>query len=144
ERAMEALLAALKDKRDEVRAWAAEALGKEKGDEVVKALCAALKDKYGVTRRRAAQSLLDIGDTSASAALAERIADDVWEQLPKRGSITPWHEAPDARADLGSKERALKALQKLAPDKVAAALEKAKKSKSEDVRKWAEAKLKKS
>jgi HEAT repeat protein len=137
-----ALLTALKAPTDAMRAWAAEELGKHKDRAAVKGLCVALKDTNGRVRRCAAIALGEIGDKESAPALVERIADEVWVPTPKRSfTYSSYHDAYDDFRDLGSKENALKALQKLAPDRVAEALKLAAKAKNEAVRQWAEKEL---
>jgi tetratricopeptide (TPR) repeat protein len=143
-----ALLRATASKKVEVRAWALGELVKEKGAadnaEIIKALEAGLRDadstvemvlKKAHIRVVAADGLRTLKATGSAGALAERVADDVWYQ-------SGYSNVPND-PEGGGKAAALRALQELAPDRVAGALESAAKSKTEAVRKWAGAELKK-
>jgi len=97
---------------------------KKEIDEVTKALIEDLKDKDENVRKSAAVSLQKRKDKAAVPALIERVADDVSYQYGN-----------------GSKDAALAALKALAPDRMADALLKARKSKNTQVRKWATTEL---
>jgi HEAT repeat protein len=136
-----ALAQALKAKTPEVRRWAAEGLGSQKGEAAVAALAAALTDSDGRVRRRAADALARIGDKSdvAVEALVKRVGDNTWDPRPKERVEYPEDDPPayDDVKDWGSKHHALQALRKLAPDRAEEALTLALRAKDPGVRKWA-------
>jgi HEAT repeat protein len=140
-RAGPALLTAAKSENVHQRAWAAKQLGRLKvaDKDAVNALINYLKDAEGLVRRSAAEALGEIGDKSAVDPLIERIADDVWVPRPGGSFTYHWyHDAYDGIKDVGSKDRAVDALKKLAPEQVKDALKKAAESKKKEVRDWAE------
>ena len=101
----------------------------------MQALVDDLKDKSGRVRREAADALAKLGEKAKPTvpALAARVADDV---IDSTNSFTR-----NGDPDGGCKAAALEALQKVAPDRVEAALLKARKSKNEEIRAWATKKL---
>jgi serine/threonine protein kinase/HEAT repeat protein len=129
----------LGDKEPGVRATAATALKKYKEAGVVEALGRALEDKEGIVRREAANSLAELGDPAAVPGLARRVADDAWLASP--GFVTAYfggvRPAYDDDPEWGSKPAALRALKRLAPDRVPEALLQALKSSNANVRVWA-------
>jgi HEAT repeat protein len=141
EKVRDALLLALKSKSYQVRRWAARELaGQKKSAAIVAALVEGLRDADGSLRRAAADSLGKLGAKEAVPALIERVADDVWVQHP--GIVTFGDSTPyDGNKKTGSKDRALQALSKLAPEKVRDALLLALKSKKPAVKAWALAEL---
>jgi hypothetical protein len=143
-----ALLRAAASKTAEERAWALAELVKEKGAaedaEIIKVLEAGLRDRDSTVkmvlhgrhiRVLAAEALRTLKAKGSAGALAERVADDVWY-------VSGFSNVPDD-PEAGGKAAALRALWELAPDRVAEALEKAAKSKTDAVRQWADAELNK-
>src|SRR5262249_31946025 len=96
----------------------------------VKALVKQLKDEDAGVRHAAAEALAKRGVKAREVidALIERVADDVWTT----GAVQQ-----DNATGNTSKDAALKALKKLAPDKVEDALAKALESKNPRVKAWA-------
>jgi tetratricopeptide (TPR) repeat protein len=146
--ATKALLRAAAAKKVEVRGWALSELVKEPraaaSAEIVKALEAGLRERdctVRMVRKKAhpsvvaADGLRTLKAKGSAGALAERVADDVWY-------VSGYSNVP-SDPEGGGKAAALRALVELAPDQVKPALEKAAKSKTEAVRRWAEAELKK-
>ncbi|MGH2485076.1 MAG: HEAT repeat domain-containing protein, partial [Ktedonobacterales bacterium] len=76
ERALPALLAALRDPHANVRAWSALALGRMGGDAALDALRRALDDSNAQVRAQAADALGLLADSSAFAALARALSAD--------------------------------------------------------------------
>jgi HEAT repeat protein len=143
EAAVPAALGALKDAKADVRLTAVQVLDKYQGEAIVQELAKALKDGDSQVRRAAADSLGQRGEKAKAAvpALIERVADNVWAAS---GVVILSHDkaAYDDRKDRqGSKEAALQALTKLAPEKVEEALAKALDAKNARVRAWATKKL---
>ncbi|MGE3807787.1 MAG: protein kinase [Gemmataceae bacterium] len=89
-----------------------------------------LRSKDQKVRKQAAEAMGKLGDKSAAPALAERVADDVWYEKHFQ-SISDTSD-PEG----GGKGAALAALQKLAPERVTAALTGGLKSKTRQVRDW--------
>jgi serine/threonine protein kinase len=143
-----ALVHATEAKSLRVRTWAAAKLGtlsKANPESAVKdgmtrrvaTLVRQLKDKDAIMRHTAAASLGNLDDEALPAvpALVDRIKDDVWTV----GGITQ-----DNATGNTSKDAALAALMKLAPDQVDEALIAASKSTNPKVKAWAAYQLKKS
>ena len=112
------------------KAAALDALKQLAPDKVSEALVPALKSKVPALRRWAASQLETFGDETAVPALMERVGDDVWY-------ISGYTNVPDDPIG-GGKAAALVALKKLAPDKITEALAVAMRSKTAEVRAWAE------
>jgi HEAT repeat protein len=105
-----------------------------------KALLPGLKSEDAGVRREAARALGKLGDKAAVDALVERIADDFWgrtkghaRELPNE---TPYEDVATG-PNQGSKYAALDALQKLAPERMTEALQRALKSRQPRVVEWA-------
>jgi tetratricopeptide (TPR) repeat protein len=96
---------------------------------LVDRLTRALQDRSPPVRGPAAEALGKLGATSATAALEQRVADDVWY-------VSGYSNVPDDPKG-GGKGAALKALAELAPSHVVRALVQAAKSKNLYVRVWA-------
>jgi hypothetical protein len=102
----------------------------------LRALAEQLKDESAEARGEAAEALGRLGDKARAAvpALMDRIADDVWGD-PK----TAVHR--DNSSTHSSKDNALEALHRIAPEKVEEALVRATKSENPRVRSWASSRL---
>jgi HEAT repeat protein len=151
EKVAAALFGACQSKNILVKIWASQELTKLSSEadkqpaaaklqsedlaKLIQQLCSDLKendekDQRGSIRRTAAECLGELGANAKDAvpALIERVADDVGH----RNSFTY-----NGDTDGCCKAAALAALKKLAPDKAAEALLKARKSKNDLVRAWA-------
>ncbi len=141
ERVDGALARATRSKSPAAREWAAKAIGGylatadgwHEPPASLKAVTVLLKDEYADVRGAAADALYALGPKAkyAASALAERVADDVWGSALSR----------DGSSGNTSKDVAVKALQKIAPDLVEGAVARALKSKSASVREWATKKV---
>jgi HEAT repeat protein len=136
----EALRKALRARSPLVRGWAARELAAHRHPSVAHDLAGALADESGYVRRSAAESLGKLTPKETDdvvPALVKRVADDVWV-APYFGSDDgAWAGRTLQDPEAGGKAAALRALEKLAPDRVDAALSDAQRSKSPDVRAWA-------
>jgi hypothetical protein len=75
-KAIDAIITALKDKNREIRKEAASVLGRLRGKRVVEALCSALKDEDKEVRKTAVLSLLEIGSMKAVDPLINILKDE--------------------------------------------------------------------
>jgi len=121
-RAIESLIAVLKDKEQKVRKAATEALGKI-GEPAVESLIAALKDKEQKVRKAATEALGKIGEPAVESLIAalkdkeQKVRKAATEALGKIGepAIEPLCTALDD-PDLTMRTAAVGALQKLEAD----------------------------
>ncbi len=91
-----------------------------------------LRDESEDVREHAADALGDIGDAGVVPVLIGRVADDRSDYKPFGNAMWGYVGTDDK-----PKSAALRALQKLAPDRTLEALQKALKSKTDNVRTWA-------
>lgn len=131
-----ALIEGLRDDDVEARVKAANELASRNGPQVIAALGEALVDRDGRVRRAAADSLATIGDPAVIPLLIKRVGDNLW-QPPPDGSFAYTDEPYDGFRGMGSKDHALAALERVAPERVREALLAAKKSQDVRVRTWA-------
>ncbi len=80
-RAVEPLLAALKDKNKGVKWEAVVALGEIKDTRAVEPLIAELKDENGLVQIEAVRALWNIGDARAIGPLEELAQNDLYEEV---------------------------------------------------------------
>ncbi|HHT9109043.1 MAG TPA: HEAT repeat domain-containing protein, partial [Candidatus Wunengus sp. YC64] len=107
-RAVEPLIAALKDEYQYVRKWTAYALGEIKDARAVEPLIAALKDEYQYVREGAAEALGKIKDARAVepliAALKDEHSDVNWSAAEALGKINDAHAVEPLIAALKDKD----------------------------------------
>ncbi|MGD2105530.1 MAG: HEAT repeat domain-containing protein, partial [Anaerolineae bacterium] len=119
---VEALTTCLEDGDPEVRATAAELLGKTGDDRAVEPLTVHLEDEIASVRRAAAEALGTLGDTRAMDSLIELLADDsasvrraachALGKLGDRGAVEPLITALED-ADATVRQAAAQALQEM-------------------------------
>lgn len=117
---VQALIAALKDGRDEARARAAEELGKRRDPSLLPHLTEALEDPSDAVKENAARALGSLGSAAAAPALAralERPDQDEWvklraaEALARCGTATGLRALIEMAADAEAKLVAIQALE---------------------------------